>query len=62
MAEKKYKKGNKIFVCRPTLYPARKILRMRAKHNLQKDGASMHKMTKNGNFAKYWRQYAAADR
>ena len=60
MAERKYKKGNKIFVCRPTLYPARKILRMRAKYNLQKEGGkeAIHKAIKNGHFHNVWRQYA----
>lgn len=52
------RKGKKEFICRPTLIPTRKILRMRAKHNMQNDGISLHKVIKTGNFGMHWREYA----
>ena len=52
------RKGKKEFICRPTLIPARKILRMRARYNMLRDGVNMHKVIKSGNFALHWRDYA----
>ena len=52
------RKGKKEFICRPTLIPSRKILRMRARYNMLRDGVNMHNAIKSGNFAMHWREYA----
>lgn len=53
------RKGKKEFICRPTLIPARKILRMRARYNMLRDGVNVHKAIKHGQFSMHWREYAA---
>ena len=51
--------GKKEFLCRPMLISSRKILRMRAKHNMLKEGLNLHKTIKGGSFAMWWRKYAS---
>jgi hypothetical protein len=52
-------KKRKSFICRPTLIPNRKILRMRAKYNMLRDGVNLHDSIKHGQFSMHWREYAA---
>lgn len=53
------RKGKKEFIVRPTVLPVRKVLRMRAKHNMLKEGLNLHKTIKGGHFAMWWKGYAA---
>lgn len=54
------RKGRKEFINRPTLIPCRKVLRMRAKHNMRKEGGNrfLHRAIKAGQFGMHWREYA----
>lgn len=52
------RKGKKEFIVRPILISSRKILRMRTRYNMLRDGVNMHKVIKSGNFAAHWRDYA----
>ena len=52
------RKGKKEFICRPKLIPNRKILRMRAKYNMLRDGVNLHDSIKHDQFSMHWREYA----
>ena len=52
------RKGKKEFICRPKLIPNRKILRMRARYNMLRDGINVHKAIKDSQFSMHWREYA----
>lgn len=55
------RKGKKEFINRPTVLPVRKVLRMRAKYNMRREGGPqmLHKAIKGKQFGMHWREYAA---